>query len=160
MQVLLRQFQFHIGFDGGQPVGEVGLVLAGLQFFGHGFGAAKFERRHLVEPGINVIQPAQPLQQGQGGFLAHSRHAGNVVRGIAHQGQKIDDQAGLDTKFFLHPRRVHHQTRHGVDQGDVGVHQLRHVLVAGGYDHRTAGGAGLRRQRADHVIRLHTLYTE
>ena len=41
---------------------------------------------------------------------------------------------------------------HGVDQGDVVVDQLRHVLVAGGDQHRLLFGAENAREGADHVV--------
>ncbi len=62
-----------------------------------------------------------------------------------------------DAKFLVHASHVQHATGHGVDQGNVPVHQLGHVLVAGRDDHRAALGGAAARQGADHVVGFDTL---
>ena len=94
------------------------------------------------------------MQQANGGFLAHPRHAGDVVHLVAHQCEEVDDECGRQAKLLLHARFIEGFLFHGVDQRDVAVHQLGHVLIAGGDDRVAASLSGLVRQRANHVIRL------
>jgi len=89
-----------------------------------------------------------------GGFRAAAVHAGHVVHFVAGQRQKINDALGRHAEFFLHPGAVQGFAGHGVDQGDLGVDQLGHVLVASGHHHLPALRAGLVRQRANHVVGL------
>ena len=57
----------------------------------------------------------------------------------------------------MHALNVHDGVGHGVDQGDVLVDQLRHVLVTGGDHHGTAGVGALARQGADYVVGLYAV---
>ncbi len=94
----------------------------------------------------------EPLGRGLGPYLGH---AGDVVGGVAHQGQVIDDALGRHTEFCHHAGRIQQGVAHGVDEGHLLVHQLRHVLVAGGDEGVPALARGLARQGADDIVRLH-----
>ena len=94
----------------------------------------------------------QPLYRGLGADLGHT---GNIVRGIADEGQVFDNALRRYTELVYHSLTVVACVFHGVDESDVVVDQLRHVLVAGGDNGNHAGGGGLGGQGADHVVRLH-----
>lgn len=61
-----------------------------------------------------------------------------------------------DAEFFFHACYVQHAAGHGVDQRDMAIDQLRHVLVAGGNDHRAICRRAAARQGADYVVRFDT----
>ncbi|MNF56100.1 hypothetical protein D3C84_375800 [compost metagenome] len=65
-----------------------------------------------------------------------------------------------DTKFLLHASDIHHTSGHGIDQRNVPVDQLCHVLVASGNDHRAAGRGTAARQGADHVVGFDAIDTQ
>jgi len=94
----------------------------------------------------------QPLDGRLGSDLVH---AGHIVDRVADQHQVIDDALRRHAELVVHPGNVEHLAAHGVDQRDVRVDQLRQVLVARGDDGVDALRAGLPRQRADDVVRLH-----
>ena len=96
------------------------------------------------------------LQQSGGGFLSHSRHTGNVVDLVAHQRQQINDQRRRYAEFVDDTVVIHGCVVHGVDQRDVVVNQLRHVLIAGRDHHLSPTARGLDGQRADDVVCLDT----
>ena len=102
--------------------------------------------------GIQRAMFLQPLYRGLGADLGYT---GNIVRGIADEGQVFDNALRRYTELVYHSLTVVACIFHGVDQGDVVVDQLRHVLVAGGNHGAHASGSGLGGQGADHVIRLH-----
>ena len=99
------------------------------------------DRRVLVEPLRRGLRP-------------DLRHARDVVGGVAHQREVVDDLLGVHVELDLHAGPVERRVGHGVDQRDAVVHQLRHVLVAGGDDHAHAGVGRAAGERADHVVRL------
>ncbi|MNO98274.1 hypothetical protein D3C76_900150 [compost metagenome] len=150
--------QRHVELDGGQLIGQERRLTVLFKLGRQGLGAADAQGRHLVEVVVDVAQAAtNTCQQAGSGLLAHARHAGDVVDLVAHQGEEIDDVLRADTKLFVHPGNIHHATGHGVDQGDMPVHQLRHVLVAGRNDDRAALRRTAARQGADHIVGLHAL---
>ena len=131
------------------------------QLLGQLLGAANRQLGHFVEVGVDHIQPAAEAgQQTQRGFLADAGHARNVIDLVAHQRQVIDDQLRANTKFFFYPFNIHHGVGHGVDQGDVRINQLGHILIAGRDHHGTAMGGTFARQGANHVVRLYAFNTE
>ena len=160
VQLLRRQIQRHVGLDGRQGIGHIGLVLLRRELRGHGFRTAKRQLRHFIQRSINGIEASQALQQAQCRFFAHTGHSRNVVRLVAHQRQQVDHQPGRNPEFLLDTRHIEHQIGHGVDQGDMFIDQLGHVLVAGGNHHRPALGRGLAGESADHIVRLHTLHAQ
>ena len=147
--------QRHVGLDRCQLVGQIGALFLRLQLRSHGLGAAKFQLRHLVQRRINLVQPAETLQQGQSGLLANAGNAGNIVDFVPHQGEKIDDPFRRNAKPLLHAGLVQTAVGHGIDQGGIGIHQLRHILVTGGYHHRTTLVAGFAGQGTDDIVCFH-----
>ena len=153
------QRQLNIGFYGRQGVGHRSVVPLRLELGCHIFGSTKVQACDLVQVGIDVIHAAQPLQQCQGGFLPDTRHTGNIVHLVAHQGQKIDDQLRGNAKLLQHPRLIHDSFSHGVNQRHMRVNQLGHILIARGDNHIEALLTGLTRQGANHIIGLHPGFT-
>ena len=96
------------------------------------------------------------LKQGKGGFLTHTGNARNVIDRVSHEGQQIDDELRRHTKLIDHPIAVQDNLGHGIDQGDVVIHQLRHVLVTGGNKDRSLLRARHLRQGANYIIGLDT----
>ena len=155
LQLFQALFQRHVGLDGGQHIGKAHLLFLLAELVGERLGATEAERRHLVEVGGDLVDAADPLQQGQCGLLADTCHAGNVVHLVPHQRQVIDDELGRYAELLDHPFPIGLHILHGVDQGDMVGDQLRHVLVAGADEHRQLFLGRLTGQGADHVVSLH-----
>ena len=94
------------------------------------------------------------LEPLDGGLGAAAGDAGDIVDAVADQGQVVDDALRRHAEFGDHPFPVQALVAHGIDQGNVLVHQLRQVLVAGGDEGRQALGGGAGRQGADDVVGL------
>ena len=137
--------------DGAQHIGEFRLVLVGTQL-----GALTRFDGGVLQMVVDVLQAAELLHERQGGLLADARHAGNVVRRIAHQALHVDELGRGDAVFCLDGGGVHgdgflvggQQHRGGV------VHQLQAVPVAGGEQRGTALGLAGGGQSAENVIGL------
>ena len=105
-------FQRNIGFDGHQGAVQrqdrqrLTQVLADLagEFFG--IGDDRLQRAVF----------SQPLR---GGFRSAFFDAFDVIDGIAHQCQKVDDLVGAHTEFLRHAFFIGHAAGHGIGQGDV-----------------------------------------
>jgi hypothetical protein len=111
-------------------------------------------RQQGLEVAVLRDQFARPL-------LADARNAFDVVDGVAHQGEHVDDLPGRHAELLVH--------RRGVEPGplflrvvdlDAVVHQLKEILVSRDDRHLEPGRGGLRRQRADHVVRFIALRGE
>ena len=125
-------------FERGQLAAQI------LSDFARDVGRARdqgIQRLVLIEPFGGSLRP-------------DAGDAGDVVRAVADQRKVIDDLFGEHVEFRLHSRTVEARIGHGVDQRYARIHELRHILVAGGDQHVEPGGGTLYRQRADHVIRL------
>ena len=144
--VVQVDLQRYIGLDGGQQIGQLRRFAILLQLFRHGLGATEAQRGYFIQVLIKVLDAADTLQQCQRGLFTHTGHTGNVVYLVPLQRQQIDHQLRRHTELFLDPCHIHLAVVHGVDQGDMFVHQLCHILVTGGDNHRAAGFAGLTRQ--------------
>ena len=138
-----------------QLAGELRVLLMGGQLGAHaGLDGA------VVDVLVHARQTAEFLDQGQGGLFAHARHAGDVVRGVAHQALHLDELLGAHAVFFLHSGLVHHHglaAAHpggGQQHGHVVVHQLQAVPVTGGQVALVAPGGSSRAQGAQNVVRL------
>ncbi len=153
LQVVQPYGQVAIDLDGGQLIGEKRLFAVLFQFFGERLGSSKAQRGDPFQVAIDGLQPApHALQQANGGFFSYAGHARNVVHLVTHQREEVDDQRGRQPKFLLDASLIQGLFLHGIDQRDMAVHQLGHVLVAGG-DHRVAPGlGGVMRQRADDIV--------
>ena len=103
-------------------------------FAGDGFGVGN----HTGQITISI----QPLDRC---FWAAAVYAGHVVHFVAGQREVIDDLRRRNPKFSQHPSGVQHFVAHGVEQGHLGVDQLRHVFVAGRNPHLPAQGHRLHR---------------
>ncbi|MCY1512737.1 hypothetical protein D9M68_472090 [compost metagenome] len=153
--------QHDVGLDGRQAVGEERLLAVFLELGRQGLGAADRQLRHLVQVLVEDVEAAADAgEQAQRGLLADAGDAGDVVDLVAHQREEIDDQLRTDTEFLFHAIHVEHATGHGVDQRNVPIDQLRHVLVAGGNHHRAIGRGAAAGQRADHVVGLHAFHAQ
>ncbi len=153
--------QLNVQFDRCQLIGEVGHLLVFLQLLGQLLGAANRQLGHLVETVVDDVQAAADTgQQAERGFFADAGHSGDVVDLVAHQRQVVDDQLRPDAEFVVYALNIHHRIGHGVDQRDVLIDQLGHVLVAG-RDHDLPAGVGaLPGQGADHVVSLHAVHAQ
>ena len=105
-------------------------------------------RQQLLERAVLRDQIVRAL-------LADARYAFDVVDRVPHQCEDVDHLLRSDAELLLHAV--------GVEPGaviarvvdlDPAVHQLEEILVAGDDRHLEAGGHGLDRQRADHVVRF------
>ncbi len=153
MQLIQLDVQRYVDLDGRQFVRQKGHLTMFFEFGGQGLGATDRQGSDLVEVLVKLLDAtADADQQADCGLLANAGHAGNVIDLVAHQSQVIDDVLRTDAEFLFHARHIQHAAGHGVDQGDVAVDQLRHVLVAGGDHHWTIGCRAAACQRADHVI--------
>ena len=124
-----------------------------LQLGRQGLGPTDRQARHNIQIFIQLFQAAiDAHQQAGSGLRTNARNAWNVVGRIAHQRQIVDNLLRSDAKFLLYALHIHGATGHGVDQGNVPVHQLRHVFVAGRDHHRAVRGCAAAGQGADHVI--------
>ena len=151
LEILGTEVQGHISLDGSELPGQRQLFQAGAQVLAD-------LALDLIGVGHEFVQGAvlpQPFGRGLGSALGHS---GNVVRGVAHEGQVIDDLLRPDAELLHHAIGIQVTVAHGVNEADMIVHQLGHVLVAGGHQ---GGHALLRRlagQSADDVVRLNPLH--
>ncbi|MCY1403296.1 hypothetical protein D9M71_184720 [compost metagenome] len=126
-----------------------------------GLGSANWQARDLVEVGVEHVQATfDAQQQADSGLFADTGHAGNVVDLVAHQREEVDDVLRTDTKFLLHASNIHHASGHGIDQRNVPVDQLRHVLVTRGNDHRAACCGAAACQGTDDIVSLDTVNAE
>ena len=123
-QFLRRHGQIQVVPEGHQVLAHGNLVQVLAQVFPDLAGEA-------VRVGHDVIQRAmlgQPLHRGLGPYLGNPRH---VVRGVADQGQVIDDALRRHAVFFNNTGAIKASIVHGVDQVDIIVDDLRQVLIAG-----------------------------
>ena len=110
-------------------------------------------RQKIVE-GMVFIQPFC------GCFGSHLGNAGNVIGAIANQRQIINDLLRVYLKFGFYALTIQTRAGHGIDQTDMRVDQLRHILVASGDQHGNVLSCGLYGKRTDHVIRFNTIDTQ
>ena len=138
-------------------IGHLCAVLALGQLFDHiGFGL------DLGQRGIDRLYRLIALDQRHGRLFAHARHAGNVVRAVAHQRFEIDDMDRGKAVLLAERLRRHvpggglpHPGGDELDLGMVGD-QLQAVLVAGDDDTVPARRLAFAGDRADEVVRLVT----
>ena len=89
-----------VDVNGRQRFAELRLLPVLLQVFA---GAGRF---YLGRMPVCIFDAAIILYDLRGRLLAHPRHAGNVVRGIAHQCFHIDEFFRRDAVAFFHFRRI------------------------------------------------------
>lgn len=160
-EVIQAIFQLAVQLDGGEAIGEIGIFTMRFHLLGQGLGATEAERLDAIEIAVDGVEAAfHALQQAQRGLLTHARHAGDVVDLVAHQREEVDDQVRRNAELLGDAVHIQRLVLHGVDQGDVLVHQLGHVLVAGRDDGVTPGFGRHARQGADDVIGLDTFHAQ
>ncbi len=143
----LIEGEVHIAADRGEPPREGHDVQARAQVLADLAGDVLGVRQQLVKGAVGI----EPLG---GGLRAHLVDARNVVRAVADQREVVDDLLREHVELRLDAGPVQDGVGHGVDQRDLLVDQLRHVLVAGRDQHRLAGLGRTGRQSADHIVRL------
>jgi hypothetical protein len=146
-QVVGLDRQFDVAADGRELARELQRLEPGAQVLADLAGHLGRMRDQRIERAVL----AEPLGRGLRADLVDAR---DVVRAVADQREVVDDLLGPDVELRLHAVAVVDAAAHRVDQRDAAVDQLRHVLVAGGDQHRAARGGGAPRQRADHVVGL------
>ncbi len=107
--------------------------------------------------GIQRTVFQQPFHSRLGPHFGYTRY---VVDGVADQGLIVHHQSRRHAKLCLYAGQVAAAVVHGVDDGDVFIHQLTQVLVAAGNDDldtllRCHAGQG-----ADHIVSLDTRYVQ
>ena len=99
----------------------------------------------------------QPFHRSFGAHLGHARH---VVHRITDQRLVVHHQVRRHTKLGLYSGQVAALVVHGVNHGDVLVHQLAQVLVSTGNHHLNALSRRQAGQRADHIVGLHARHIQ
>ena len=127
------------GFQRGQ-LGHIGLQIAiGANFqkltasWQPIYGLAQIFTHHpfdLIGIEHQLVERAVFKQKFDRRFGAYFLHTWHIVDRVTHQNLIVQHQAGRYTKFFLYTRQVAAFAIHGVNDGDVFVHQLGQVLVA------------------------------
>ncbi len=157
-------------FNVGRLAGELGGLERQLEIAADGRELARqFERLEILAQALadfaldvlgvldDLVERAvlvQPLGRGLG---AHFRNARDVVGAVADEREVVHDLRRQHVELGLDAGAVELRVEHRVDDRDVVVHELGHVLVAG-RDHDLH--AVLRRalgERADHVVGLDAL---
>ena len=107
------------------------------QFVGHGQKIDRFtqvlahftpDSARIFDNRLHVTVFSNPFC---GSLGPHFRHTGDVVRSIPHECQIVDNLIRTYLEFFNNPGLIHKMIVHGVDQADIGIDQLRHILVTG-----------------------------
>ena len=114
----------------------------------------------VIDVLVYAFQRAEVLHKAQGSLFADALHAGDIVRGVAHQALNLDELFGRDAVFFLNGVHIH---GHGLaaphdgggQQNSGGVaHQLQAVAVSGGEETIVLPGGAGSGQRAEDVVGL------
>ena len=144
-----------IGADGAQRVAQLGhglvlqqvLPLLGLDAL-------------VVNVLVHALQRAEGLHQREGGLFADALHAGDVIRGIAHQALHLDKLLRRKAVFFLNGVLVHHHglaaPHHGGSQqhGGALAYQLQAVPVSGGKETVVLPGGAGSSQCTQNIVRF------
>ena len=149
-QLVQRDRQIDVAADCGQITRQFELVDVVAQALAH----FALDLVGACDEAVDAVVGAEPFGGRLGADLGHAR---DVVRGVAHQAQVVHDLVRPYAKLLRDHRVVKRLAAHGVHQGHVLADKLRHVLVAGGDEHRAARVGGLARQRADDIVGLHAL---
>ena len=146
-QFIKGDLEFHIAFDGGQLFRQRQL----LDVFAERFTDFAFDFIGVIDQVFECFVLSQPFRCG---FRADFRHTGDIVRGVAHQRQIINDLIRTHTKFFTHSRNIGNRRFfvHGVNQRHVFIDQLRHVFIARGNKGLLALLGCVSCESAQHII--------
>ncbi len=97
------------------------------------------------------------------GFGADAGHAGDVVAGVARQGEEVAHLARRNPELLAYLARSVHPVSHRVPQDDAVVavvDELHQVLVGADDDHPPALGQRPRRHRGDEIVGLEAFSRE
>ena len=75
--------------------GELNLLTVGFERM------AGTRRRHLVQMAVDLLDRSPLAHQLSGTLLADARTARNVIRGVSHQGEHIDNPSWGHTEEFF-----------------------------------------------------------
>ena len=106
--------------------------------------------------GDDIIGAVVLIEPLGGSFRAYLRHARDVVRGIANEGQVIDDLLWPYIEFRLNAIAIHNAFVHGVHERHIIVDELREVLVTCRHQYVEILRCSFATQRADDVVSLNT----
>ena len=110
-------------------------------------------RDDFVESSIFVQPHCRSLR-------ANLRHARYVVRGVTDESQVINNLFGGNVELLLDTIAIHDPVGHCIDQRDIILDKLCHILVAGGDQARHVVSLCLLNEGTDNVICLDTLDTQ
>ncbi len=144
------EFEGHLAVEGDQPGGQAHGLAAVGQLLAH------LVAGHLVQVLVEVLDAAELLDQAEGRLRSDAGHAGDVVAGVAGQGEHVDNLLGRQALGLLEALGVEHGLPVLVDVEHAGglVDELLGVLVGGdddGLDALLSGAAG---EGGQHVVRL------
>ena len=102
-----------------------------------------------------VLNGTVLLNQFFGGLWPYTRTSRDVVGGVAHEAQDVDELRGLlDAIFGLDFFHSHHLVLARVKYFDIGCHKLAEILVTGDHISEEALLLGLMGQGANDIIGL------
>ena len=85
-----------------------------------------------VAASMRGLDGAELLDQLDGAFVADAGRAGDVVDGVAAQGHDVDDALGRDAEDGFDAGGIEDEVVfRRIEDGDVFVDELHHVLVGG-----------------------------
>ena len=154
-EVLEGNVHRHVRADGREELGGLRVLRAGRDLLGElalQLGGVRDE----------VLHGAVLGEEQGGGLLAHAAHAGDVVGGVAGEGEPVDHLARRrELPVLAHPRLVVDlrvaAAAAGTEQADVRRHELSGVLVRRGEEHVEPLGRRAHGERAHHVVGLEPL---
>ena len=143
------------GVDGDELFREQDVVAVVLQRFAIGL---LLDLVGAVERGFDG---AELLDEFDGALVADAGRAGDVVDGVAAQSHDVDDALGRDAEDVFDAGGIEDEVvLGGVQDGDVLVDELHHVLVGGDDVDVVAERGELAGEGADDVVGLEALVVE
>ena len=145
--------------DGTQLTAEKSRLAALSQLFAQPGGDLQF-----LQMVVDIIDAVVFLDQGQRTLFPDTRHAGDIIGAVAHQGLDLDEFRRRDAVFFLHGGGVHplvlRALRGGFGQNDTDApgDELQRVPVAGTEEHLVACLLPPSGQTAQQIVRLVALH--
>ena len=140
----------HVAHDRRKALREERLVAIGLEQVAD---ARRSDARRVSQ---EFLERRRDLEQTLSRLLTDARHAGDAVRGVAHQALPVGDLGGCDAVVLQHGlgvielRAVERAHQHDLA---APADQLQQVPVARDDGHRELRGEALA-DRAEHVVRL------